>query len=187
MSLCAFAADEETEVTGPSPLSASMPVKGTVKEPGVILLSVVVPTALTFDIETTESSDELYDVETGSTITGGAVFATYNAGNGTLTNNTKNHDVKVEITDVAETSGYKLLKKVQMFLNADGNEHQLEEEMGSNIVLVENLSRDGGELRLYMVAKELKNGANQIKLEQNDNITLTVTLKVSVNDVVDGD
>lgn len=93
----------------------------------------------------------------------------------------------MEITDVAETSGYKLLKKVQMFLNAGGNEHQLEEEMGSNIVLVENLSRDGGELPLYMVAKELKNGANQINLKQNDNITLTVTLKVSVNDVVDGD
>lgn len=188
MSVCAFATETTTvEAAGDDKTTAEGKVDlvGTVYE-GAVLLSVVMPTTLTFQVGTEQSSAQLADKrENGSITTGGYIFASLISGEGTVTNNST-HAIDLYISKVEDTNG--LTDK--MNLGVTGNALDEATALSSylttattDLKLSSNIATEGGTDTLKVVGSAAKGnvsgGSFDINLAAGD-YTVTTTLKVAV-------
>lgn len=196
MSVCAFAADENT-ITSKNG-TADVPLKGEILDnKDVALISVVVPTAIEFQIGTEQVGGTEYTankIGEGAAIGSqgvGRKFVQLVSGTGTVTNNTESKNIKLEVSNVTDDASNPLLSKVNLAL-APASITDAATAMAtykltagaSNTVLAASMSKGQTlDLKVFGTAGEGTSGGINYPVNLPDGTaTVTVTLKVSLAD-----
>lgn len=195
MATSAFAVDEaptkEYKGNGDktTTIDANVDLNGTIGD-GEVLLSVVMPTVITFTVATAEATETTVD-EKGkanaaeNAAAGSRVYSDISSGTGTVTNNS-NVAIKLEISDVVDNDG--LLTKMDLAVTSD----KLKEAAAlanpltsgsTGIVLADSIAAKDGTTQLKVVGQAAKGQFSGIDHPVNlplGDYSVTTTMKVSV-------
>lgn len=199
MSVCAFAADENTITKKDG--TAEVPLNGEIMDnKDIALISVVVPTSIDFQIGT-EAMAGVTDITVAKigendsnnlTVgTSGRKFVQLVSGTGTVTNNTQGNAIKLEISKVADDASNPLLSKVNLALapasTADAATAMASYKLtaGDSSIVLSNSMATGDTLDLKVFgqgAEGTYSGTSYPVNLPDGTATVTVTLKVSLAD-----